>query len=120
MHSAACASHKTKAETTAANPTTSREHFKNFIPSATRVKVPPQQSSMTDTASTATGDRSPAPECEASSHDAYGTPRKLFGEFFGVIADTMRDILGAERSPEIDAAWRKLLGEVDQVIAQVA
>ena len=27
-------------------------------------------------------------ECEVISHDAYGTPRKLFGEFFGVIADT--------------------------------
>jgi hypothetical protein len=26
--------------------------------------------------------------CEVQSHDAYGTPRKLFGEFFGVIADT--------------------------------
>lgn len=94
--------------------------FQEFYPFCDPREVPPQQSSMTDTASTATGDRSPAPECEASSHDAYGTPRKLFGEFFGVIADTMRDILGAERSPEIDAAWRKLLGEVDQVIAQVA
>src|ERR1700681_1432663 len=35
-------------------------------------------------------------ECEVSSHDAYGTPRKLFGEFFGVIADTLREILGTE------------------------
>src|SRR5580700_6182734 len=59
-------------------------------------------------------------QCEVGSHDAYGTPRELFGKFFGVIADTMREILGAEWSPEIDAAWRKLLGEVDQVIAQVA
>ncbi len=33
-------------------------------------------------------------ECEVASHEAYGTPRKLFGEFFGVIADTLRDILG--------------------------
>src|SRR5277367_527657 len=24
--------------------------------------------------------------CEVSSHDAYGTPRNLFSEFFGVIA----------------------------------
>lgn len=59
-------------------------------------------------------------ECEVGSHDAYGTPHELFGKFFGVIADTMREILGAEWSPEIDEAWRKLLGEVDQVIAQVA
>jgi hemoglobin-like flavoprotein len=55
-------------------------------------------------------------ECEVASHDAYGTPRKLFGAFFGVIADTMREILGAEWSPEIDAAWRKLIGELERFI----
>ena len=37
--------------------------------------------------------------CEVQSHDAYGTPRKLFGEFFGVIADTLREILGATGHP---------------------
>ena len=57
-------------------------------------------------------------ECEVASHDAYGTPRTLFGAFFGVIADTLRDILGADWSPEIDDAWRTLLGEIDQVVAQ--
>lgn len=57
-------------------------------------------------------------ECEVISHDAYGTPRKLFGEFFGVIADTIREILGADWSPEIEDAWRRLLAELDQVLAQ--
>jgi hemoglobin-like flavoprotein len=57
-------------------------------------------------------------QCEVASHDAYGTPRKLFGEFFGVIADTMREILGGDWSPEIDEAWRRLLGELDDVVAQ--
>ena len=57
-------------------------------------------------------------ECEVQSHDAYGTPRKLFGEFFGVIADTLREILGADWSPEIEHAWRRLLAELDRVIAQ--
>jgi len=59
-------------------------------------------------------------ECEVASHDAYGTPRKLFGEFFGVIADTVRDLLADDWSPEMDQAWRNFLGEIDQVIAQVA
>ncbi len=59
-------------------------------------------------------------ECEVQSHDAYGTPRKLFGEFFGVIADTMHEILGPDWSPEIEQAWRKLAGEIDRAIAQVA
>jgi hemoglobin-like flavoprotein len=56
--------------------------------------------------------------CEVQSHDAYGTPRELFGKFFGVIADTMREILGAEWSPEIEDAWRRLLGLIDAFIAQ--
>ena len=56
-------------------------------------------------------------ECEVQSYDAYGTPRKLFGEFFNVIADTVREIIGADWSPEIDRAWRKLLVELDDVVA---
>jgi hemoglobin-like flavoprotein len=59
-------------------------------------------------------------ECEVQSHDAYGTPRKLFGEFFNVIADTVREIIGADWSPEIDQAWRKLLVELDGVVAAPA
>jgi hemoglobin-like flavoprotein len=56
--------------------------------------------------------------CEAQSHDAYGTPRKLFGELFGVIAQTLREILGTDWSPEIDEAWRRLLLEIDQFVTQ--
>jgi hemoglobin-like flavoprotein len=56
-------------------------------------------------------------ECEVVSHDAYGTPRKLFSAFFGVIAETMREILGSDWSPEIDNAWRKLVTELDEVVA---
>ena len=57
-------------------------------------------------------------QCEVVSHDAYGTPRELFGKFFGVIADTLREILGDKWSPEIEAAWRKLLDEIDDVTMQ--
>jgi hemoglobin-like flavoprotein len=56
--------------------------------------------------------------CEVQSHDAYGTPRELFGKFFGVIADTIREILGTEWSPEIEDAWQRLLTELDGVVAQ--
>jgi hemoglobin-like flavoprotein len=57
-------------------------------------------------------------ECELQSHDAYGTPPDLFGKFFHVIADSMREILAADWSPDIDEAWRKLLGEIDGLVAQ--
>jgi hemoglobin-like flavoprotein len=56
-------------------------------------------------------------ECEVQSHDAYGTPRKLFGAFFGVIAGTLRELLGSDWSPEIDAAWQTLLAELEGVVA---
>jgi hemoglobin-like flavoprotein len=57
-------------------------------------------------------------QCEVQSHDAYGTPRELFVAFFGVIAETLREIIGPDWSPEIDEAWRKLLAEIHQVVAQ--
>ena len=59
-------------------------------------------------------------ECEISSHDAYGTPRDLFIAFFGIIARTLREILGEDWSPEIDRAWRNLLGEIEALVAQTA
>ena len=57
-------------------------------------------------------------ECEISSHDAYGTPRELFIAFFGVIAATLREVLAADWSPEIAAAWQDLLGEIEAVVAR--
>jgi len=56
--------------------------------------------------------------CEVQSHDAYGTPRELFGTFFGVIAETVREVLGDDWSPEIDQAWGKLLAKIDAFVAQ--
>jgi hemoglobin-like flavoprotein len=54
--------------------------------------------------------------CEVQSHDAYGTPRELFVAFFGVIAETLHDILGTDWSPEIDLAWQNLLDEIEGVV----
>jgi hypothetical protein len=55
-------------------------------------------------------------QCEVVSHDAYGTPRELFGKFFGVIADTLRNLLGTDWSAEMESAWRKLLVEIHSVV----
>jgi hemoglobin-like flavoprotein len=51
-------------------------------------------------------------QCEVASHDAYGTPRELFVSFFGVIRDTLRDLLGREWSRDIDEAWEGLLADI--------
>jgi hemoglobin-like flavoprotein len=54
--------------------------------------------------------------CEVQSHEAYGTPHELFGVFFNVIADTIRELLGADWTPAIDKAWRELLKELDRYV----
>jgi hemoglobin-like flavoprotein len=56
-------------------------------------------------------------ECEISSHEAYGTSRELFIAFFGVIAGTLRELLGSEWSEEIDMAWQKLQAEIEVMVA---
>ncbi|MBR0715765.1 globin [Bradyrhizobium liaoningense] len=50
--------------------------------------------------------------CEVSSHDAYGTQRDLFIDFFRIIRDTLHDVLADEWSPAIDDAWQKLLIDI--------
>jgi hemoglobin-like flavoprotein len=58
-------------------------------------------------------------ECELSSHDAYGTSSELFVAFFGIIAVTLRELLGMDWSPEIEEAWQKLLCEIEGLVAQI-
>ena len=55
-------------------------------------------------------------ECEVTSHDAYGTPRDLFFAFFGIIAATLRELLGADWSREIDDAWQDVLGQIKGIV----
>jgi hemoglobin-like flavoprotein len=56
-------------------------------------------------------------ECEAISHDGFGTPRETFIAFFFVIAATLREVLGTDWSDQIDDAWRKLLAEIGSLVA---
>jgi hemoglobin-like flavoprotein len=56
-------------------------------------------------------------ECEATSHDGFGTSRDLFVAFFSVIAATLREVLGPAWSGEVDDAWRKLLAEIGSLVA---
>jgi len=54
---------------------------------------------------------------EVSSHDDYDTPRALFVAFFSIIAQTLREVIAADWSDEIDAAWRTLLGDIEGLVA---
>ena len=54
---------------------------------------------------------------EISSHDAYGTSRELFIAFFAIMAQTLREVVGADWSDDIDAAWQQLLGDIESLVA---
>ena len=54
---------------------------------------------------------------EVSSHDSYGTPRELFVAFFAFIAQTLREVIGADWSDDIDAAWQQLLDDIESLVA---
>jgi hypothetical protein len=41
----------------------------------------------------------------------------LFVAFFGIVAQTLREIVGADWSDDIDAAWRTLLGDIESFVA---
>ena len=50
-------------------------------------------------------------QCEVVTHAGYDVPMDVFGVFFDVVASALRDLLGANWSPEIAGAWeRTLLG----------
>ena len=46
------------------------------------------------------------------AHDGYGVAQRDFDLMFVAIRDTFRDLLGAEWTPETDAAWTHLLAAI--------
>lgn len=54
--------------------------------------------------------------CEVQSHDAYGTQPEIFAVFFVVIADTIRDLIGDQWTPEINEAWQTTLADLQAYV----
>ena len=48
-------------------------------------------------------------QAERVNHENFGVPPDVFPAFFSAMADAFRNVLGAEWTPEIDAAWAGLL-----------
>ncbi len=55
-------------------------------------------------------------QCEVVTHESYGVPPEVFGVFFGTLAATVRDILGAEWTGAMDATWTELLADLDHYV----
>lgn len=50
---------------------------------------------------------------ELVTHEGYDVPREVFATFFGVVAETVAEILGEEWTPELAEAWAALLADID-------
>lgn len=55
-------------------------------------------------------------QCEVITHEGYDVPPKVFGLFFGTVRDTLRELVAADWSAEMDAAWDKTLAELDYYV----
>ena len=55
-------------------------------------------------------------QCEVVTHEGYDVPPEVFGVFFGTVAATVREILGPEWTPAMDAAWTGLLADLDHYV----
>ena len=58
-------------------------------------------------------------EAEAAAHATYDVPPDLFVAFFRVIAETLRGLLGADWTNEMDAAWRDLAADMAACATQL-
>jgi hemoglobin-like flavoprotein len=52
-------------------------------------------------------------QCEVVTHEGYGVPPEVFGMFFVTVANTLREILGADWTPTMDASWRAMLDQMN-------
>ena len=57
-------------------------------------------------------------ETEVVTHEGYDVPRSVFATFFGIVADVVRETCGADWTPAVEAAWRRLLADLDRYVDQ--
>ena len=55
-------------------------------------------------------------QSEAMNHEGYDVPPAVFGTFFVVLADTLREVLGDQWTAAMNTAWRDLLVELDYYV----
>ncbi|WP_421933861.1 globin domain-containing protein [Phenylobacterium sp.] len=52
-------------------------------------------------------------QTEVVNHAGYDVPPDVFRVFFGTVAATVREVIGADWTPDIDQAWTDLLAQLD-------
>ncbi len=46
------------------------------------------------------------------THAGYDVPTEVFATFFGIVAATLREVLGEAWTPTIETAWTQLLADL--------
>lgn len=54
---------------------------------------------------------------EVVTHAGYDVPPAVFRTFYGVVAATLAELLGPDWTPQMEAEWRSLLAQMDDVVA---
>ena len=53
---------------------------------------------------------------ESMNHEGYGVPPAVFSSFFGVVAETLEDLLQADWTRDMALAWRELLADLERYV----
>ncbi len=56
-------------------------------------------------------------QCEVVTHAGYDVPQHVFGIFFTIVADTIREQLGPQWTDTFETTWQKLLRDLDYFVA---
>jgi hemoglobin-like flavoprotein len=54
--------------------------------------------------------------CEVINHENLGVPPDVFASFFRTVMEAVREAIGAHWTPEVAAAWRALLADIDALL----
>lgn len=54
---------------------------------------------------------------ELITHEGYDVPREVFATFFGVVGETLKDLLGAGWTAAMEEGWREMLADIDRYVA---
>jgi hemoglobin-like flavoprotein len=55
-------------------------------------------------------------QCEVVTHAGYDVPPEIFRNFFGIVAEVIAEQLRDDWTPELAAAWKHLLVELDYFV----
>ena len=57
-------------------------------------------------------------EAEAMNHEGFEVPREVFGTFFGIVADVVRETCGDDWTHAMETAWSGVLIDLDAYVGQ--